>query len=134
MDAGFCERNAGFATIISAKGARFLTSAVLSRFAESDALGSPIGRISCSRPRHTGDCSVVSLDRIQFKFPYKEKSNPINNAEGSCNFSIKTLHEHPSKKLKTRYSFKSNQRHHLRMLMQTCIVLISPLCPINLIG
>jgi hypothetical protein len=130
----FGKQNAGFATIILAKGVWLLTSAVLSRFAESDALGSPNGQISCSRPRHTGDFSVVSLDRIQFKFPYEEKSSPISNAEGSCNFNIKTLREHPSNKLKTKYSFKSNQRHHSRTLMQTCIVLISPLCPSNLIG
>ena len=73
MDGSLSEQNAGFATIISAKGAWVLTSAALSRFAESDALGSPNGRISWSRPRRTGDCSVVSLDHIWLKFPYKEK-------------------------------------------------------------
>lgn len=54
-------------------GVQSRTSAALSRFAESDALGSPNGRNSFSRPRHTGDCIVASLDRIQFKFPCKEK-------------------------------------------------------------
>jgi hypothetical protein len=45
------------------------TSAVLSRFAESDAFGLPYGQISFSRPRHTGDFNEVSRDCIQFKLP-----------------------------------------------------------------
>lgn len=45
------------------------TSAVLSRFAESDAFGLPKGRISFSRPRQTGDFNEASRDCIQFKFP-----------------------------------------------------------------
>lgn len=46
------------------------TSAVLSRFAESEAFGLPKGRISFSRPRQTGDFNEASRDCIQFKFPY----------------------------------------------------------------
>lgn len=72
MHAGFSEWNSSFLLLISVKGVWSLTSEALSRFAESDALGSPNGPISCSRPRHTGDCRVASLDRIQFKFPCKE--------------------------------------------------------------
>ena len=45
------------------------TSAALSRFAESDAFGFPNGRISFSRPRHTGDFNDGSRDCIQFKLP-----------------------------------------------------------------
>jgi hypothetical protein len=43
----------------------------MSRLDESDAMGFPKGRISCSLPLQTGELNEASLDRIQFKLPCK---------------------------------------------------------------